>query len=173
MCGRYDYRPKEFADLRIRWNLDRDLPLFKPRYNIAPSQEAPVVVDMDGARSCRLFQWGLVPSWTKDPSIGNTMINARAETLADKPSFKRLLGKRHCLVLASGFYEWRREGKQKVPMRFKLKSGEPSLSRVCGIHGKNPTVTRCSPIRSSPRSPMRCCAPSITECRLCSGTMMR
>ena len=125
MCGRYDYHPKEFADLRIRWNLDRDLPLFKPRYNIAPGQQAPVAANLDGVTACQLFQWGLVPSWAKDHSIGHTMINARAETLTEKPSFRPLLGKRHCLVLANGFYEWRREGKQKVPMRFKLKSGEP------------------------------------------------
>jgi putative SOS response-associated peptidase YedK len=67
----------------------------------------------------------LIPVWAKDPAIGNKMINARAETLAEKPSFKWLLGKRRCLVLADGFYEWRKEGKRKVPMRFKLKSGEP------------------------------------------------
>jgi putative SOS response-associated peptidase YedK len=63
--------------------------------------------------------------WAKDPAIGNTMINARAETLAEKPAFKQLLEKRRCLVLADGFYEWRKEGNGKVPMRFQLKSGEP------------------------------------------------
>ena len=71
-----------------------------------------------------MMQWGLVPSWARDPSIGNRMINARAETLAEKPSFKRLIGKRRCLVLADGFYEWRKEGKGKVPMRFVLRGGE-------------------------------------------------
>jgi len=107
------------------WLLDGQLPLLKPRYNIAPSQEAPVIVNVDGVRSCKLFQWGLIPSWAKDPSIGNKMINARAETLAEKPSFRSLLKNRRCLVLADGFYEWRKEGKGKVPMRFKLKSNEP------------------------------------------------
>lgn len=68
---------------------------------------------------------GLVPSWAKDISIGNRMINARAETLAEKPSFRRLLNIRRCLVLADGFYEWRKEGKGKVPMWFKLKTSEP------------------------------------------------
>ena len=72
-----------------------------------------------------MMQWGLVPSWAKDPSIGNKMINARAETLAEKPSFKGLIGKRRCLVLADGFYEWRKEGKGKIPMRFTLRGGEP------------------------------------------------
>ncbi len=70
------------------------------------------------------MHWGLIPSWAKDPSIGNKMINARAETLLEKPSFKRLVGKRRCLVLTDGFYEWRKEGKRKVPMRMLLKTRE-------------------------------------------------
>ena len=125
LCGRYTYFPKEFSDLRVRWHLDRDLPLLKPRYNIAPSQEAPVIINVDGVRSIELFQWGLVPWWAKDPSSGNQSINARAETLATRASFKDLIGKQRCLVLADGFYEWRKEGKRKVPMRFKLKTDEP------------------------------------------------
>ena len=124
MCGRYTYFPGEFSDLRLTWNVDEVFDL-KPRYNIAPTQEAPVIVQADGKRTLELFRWGLIPWWAKDPAIGNRMINARAETLAEKPAFKNLLGKRRCLVLADGFYEWRKEGKSKVPMRFKLKSGEP------------------------------------------------
>lgn len=124
MCGRFTYAT-EFRDIRIRFDLERDIPLFSPRYNIAPGQDAPVIVNPEGAPDLRLMHWGLVPSWAKDPSIGNRMINARAETLAEKPSFKRLLGKKRCLVLADGFYEWRKEGKRKVPMRFVLKSREP------------------------------------------------
>ncbi len=125
MCGRYTYYPGEFHDLRIRWTLDNEFPSLRPRYNIAPSQQAPVIANIDGNNRLEMFQWGLVPSWAKDPTIGNRMINARAETLAEKPSFKRLLKSRRCLVLADGFYEWRREAKSKVPMRFKLKTGEP------------------------------------------------
>jgi putative SOS response-associated peptidase YedK len=93
MCGRYTYFPGEFSDLRLTWKVDQ-IPLLAPRYNIAPSQEAPVILQTDGERRIELFQWGLIPSWAKDPAIGNKMINARAETLAEKPSFKRLLGKR-------------------------------------------------------------------------------
>ena len=126
MCGRYTYFPGEFSDLRLTWNVDEVFGLdLKPRYNIAPTQEAPVIVQMDGKRTLELFRWGLIPWWATDPAIGNRMINARAETLAEKPAFNNLLGNRHCLVLADGFYEWRKEGKGKVPMRFKLKSGEP------------------------------------------------
>ncbi len=124
MCGRYTYFPREFSDLRLTWNVDEVFGL-KPRYNIAPTQEAPVIVQAAGKRTLELFRWGLIPWWAKDPAIGNRMINARAETLAEKPAFKDLLGKRRCLVLADGFYEWRREGKRKIPMRFKLKSDEP------------------------------------------------
>jgi len=125
MCGRYDFSRKEFSDLRIRWNLDRSFPPIEPRYNIAPSQEAPVIINADGGKGVEFLQWGLVPWWAKDPSIGNRTINARRETLAQKASFKHLLERRRCLVPACGFYEWRKEGKEKIPMRFKLKSGEP------------------------------------------------
>jgi putative SOS response-associated peptidase YedK len=126
MCGRYTYFRGEFSDLRLTWNVDEVFGLnLKPRYNIAPTHEAPVIVQADGMRTIELFHWGLIPLWAKDPAIGYKMINARGETIAEKPSFKWLLARRRCLVLADGFYEWRKEGKQKIPMRFKLKSGEP------------------------------------------------
>ena len=99
MCGRYTYFPGEFSDLRLTWDVDEVFGL-KPRYNIAPTQEAPVVVHTNRKRTLELFRWGLIPSWAKDPAIGNRMINARAETLAEKPAFKNLLVKRRCLVLA-------------------------------------------------------------------------
>jgi putative SOS response-associated peptidase YedK len=86
--------------------------------------QCPPAGKFDRKRTLELFRWGLIPWWAKDPAIGNQMINARAETLAEKPSFKWLLARRRCLVLADGFYEWRKEGKGKVPMRFILKSGE-------------------------------------------------
>ena len=123
MCGRYT-QTKGPYDIRLQLNIDEFLREITPRYNISPGQRAPVIVN-DGRVALRLMQWGLVPSWAKDPAIGNRMINARAETLTEKPSFKRLVGKRRCLVLTDGFYEWRREGKRKVPMRFVLKSREP------------------------------------------------
>lgn len=123
MCGRYKYTPGEFADLRIRLNVDGDLPLFTS-YNIAPTQNVPVIFQRDGHDQAELLRWGLVPFWAKDIAMGNQMINARAETLADKPAFKRLVKDRRCLVLADGFYEWRKEGKGKTPMLFKLASGQ-------------------------------------------------
>lgn len=124
MCGRFTCA-KEFRDIAIRFDLDHDIPLFRPRYNIAPGQQVAVIFNRESARTLAMMQWGLVPSWAKDPAIGNRMINARAETLAEKPSFKRLIGKRRCVVPADGFYEWRKGRKRKVPMRIRLKSEEP------------------------------------------------
>lgn len=123
MCGRYT-QTKGLYDIRLQVDIEDFLRDITPRYNIAPGQRAPVIVN-DGRISVKLMQWGLIPSWAKDPAIGNKMINARAETLTEKPSFKRLIGKRRCLVLTDGFYEWRKEGRRKVPMRFVLKSREP------------------------------------------------
>jgi putative SOS response-associated peptidase YedK len=89
MCGRYDFFPGEFSDLRIRFNLDKDVPDFKPSYNIAPGKDVPVIVRHGDRNIVKLMRWGLVPSWAQDPAIGNQMINARCETLDQKPSFKQ------------------------------------------------------------------------------------
>ncbi|MBI4063449.1 MAG: SOS response-associated peptidase [Elusimicrobia bacterium] len=99
---------------------------FKPRYNIAPGQEAPIVI-WEEIRLCRLIRWGLVPHWAKEEAIGYKMINARAETIAEKPSYRKSFERRRCLVLADGFYEWQKvDGlKQKIPMRIMLKNKEP------------------------------------------------
>ncbi len=127
MCGRYSLtQGVEVLQLRFAF-MEEDFDL-KPRYNIAPSQNAPVVMVEDEGRRLRMMRWGLVPSWAKEASIGNKMINARSETLAEKPSFKKSLKQRRCLVLADGFYEWQapKEGKgRKTPMRILLKSREP------------------------------------------------
>jgi len=97
---------------------------FAPRYNIAPSQQVLTVLGAEERRG-GFLRWGLIPSWAKDPSMGDRMINARAETVAEKPSFRRALQKRRCLVLADGFYEWRKEGKKKTPLYITLKSRAP------------------------------------------------
>jgi len=99
---------------------------YTPRYNIAPTQLVPVVRDAQ-TRKVELFRWGLVPSWAKDISIGERLINARSETLGEKPSFRSAFAHRRCLILADGFYEWhlRAQNNPKVPYYFKLKSGKP------------------------------------------------
>jgi putative SOS response-associated peptidase YedK len=123
MCGRYTQTASP-ENLIFRFGLDETAFAPPPRFNLAPGQEAPIVVN-EGKKILRKMQWGLVPSWAKDPSIGSRMINARAETLLEKPSFRRLIGKKRCLVLADGFYEWKKIHQGKVPMRFVLKNGEP------------------------------------------------
>jgi putative SOS response-associated peptidase YedK len=92
----------------------------QPRYNIAPSQSILVVTE-NSPRTLQAMQWGLIPSWAQDPGIGNRLINARAETLAEKPSFKTALVRRRCLIPADGFYEWQRIGANKQPMRIHRK----------------------------------------------------
>lgn len=118
MCGRYTLTA-ELGELEARFDFQSpDVP-YTPSYNIAPSQSVLAVLD-NGAYRAEYLRWGLVPSWAKDPSIGARMINARAETLADKPSFRQALRKRRCLILADGFYEWQRRGKTKQPMYISL-----------------------------------------------------
>lgn len=121
MCGRFTL----YADPNViaqQFSLE-GLEEFAPRYNIAPTQPVAYLRDLQvrGAtptvqRELTYAIWGLVPSWAKDPSIGARMINARAETAAEKPSFRAAMRRRRCLVPASGFYEWKREGKEKQPI---------------------------------------------------------
>jgi putative SOS response-associated peptidase YedK len=109
MCGRYTlyHSPEEMAD---RFEAEPDEEDFAPRYNIAPSQFVATIRQTDARRFARC-KWGLIPFWAKDPKIGNNLINAKAETLAEKPSFKHALAKRRCLIPADGFYEWKKQGK--------------------------------------------------------------
>jgi|tagenome__1003787_1003787.scaffolds.fasta_scaffold20296884_2 putative SOS response-associated peptidase YedK len=123
MCGRFT-ASFEFREIKIRWDLQRDLS-FAPRYNIAPTQKVPVIFTHDGANEVREMYWGLVPSWAKDKTMGISMINTRAETLAEKTSSKRLLTTRRCLIPATGFYEWRKQRNRKTPVWIHLKTKQP------------------------------------------------
>lgn len=96
-----------------------------PCYNIAPSQPVLTIIKQGGQRMARQMRWGLIPAWAKEPSIGYKLINARAETLEEKPSFRNPFRHRRCLIPADGFYEWRKEGKQKQPYRFTLADQSP------------------------------------------------
>lgn len=124
MCGRFAfYSPAEATAALFGVN---DAPELKPRFNIAPTQSiAAVRMAGEVSREVAMLRWGLVPFWAKDPSIGNRMINARAETVAEKPSFRAAYRKRRCLILADGFYEWRKEADGKTPYFISLASGEP------------------------------------------------
>jgi putative SOS response-associated peptidase YedK len=101
-----------------------DPPLFTPRYNIVPSQPiAAIRIDPDTTtRRLVMLRWGLIPFWAKDSKIGNQCINAKAETVAEKPSFRSALKKRRCLVIATGFYEWQVQGHAKQPIWIGLKN---------------------------------------------------
>src|SRR5262249_8129107 len=101
-------------------------PELRPRYNVAPSQLVPVVrLGADGGRQLELLRWGLVPSWAKDEKIGYSLINARSETVAEKPSFRSAFKQRRCLVLESGFYGWAPRDGKKQPWLFGLQGAEP------------------------------------------------
>jgi len=124
VCGRFAfYSPTEAAAalFGVAGSLD-----VEPRYNIAPTQYvAAIRNDQQGERELVMLRWGLVPFWAKDPSIGNRMINARAETVAEKPSYRNAYKHRRCIVLADGFYEWRKQGNAKTPYFISLESGQP------------------------------------------------
>jgi putative SOS response-associated peptidase YedK len=124
MCGRFAfYSPAEAAAELFGFEPAVEIP---PRYNIAPTELIPVVRSArPEGREIVMLRWGLIPYWAKDASIGNRMINARAETLADKPAYRSAYEKRRCLVLADGFYEWRKEASGKTPWFISLASGEP------------------------------------------------
>ena len=124
MCGRYalNATPRTIAEL---FDLETT-PNLPPRYNIAPTQEAPVVrLSREGRRTLAPMRWGLVPFWAKDVSIGAKMINARAETVAELPAFREAFAARRCLVPADGFYEWKKDGKARRPFRIGLRDWGP------------------------------------------------
>jgi putative SOS response-associated peptidase YedK len=124
MCGRFTLSQDQDAfDERFSFT-GPDLG-WVPSYNIAPTQQVVAITSEGAQNRAQLMRWGLVPFWAKDPSIGNRMINARAETLAEKPSFRNAFKKRRCLVLADGFYEWKRDGGRKRPMRITVAHEEP------------------------------------------------
>jgi putative SOS response-associated peptidase YedK len=126
MCGRYSLTTAPEAMRRL-FDIGGPLLNLEPRYNIAPTQEAPVIrLAPDGTRELAMLRWGLVPSWSKDgPDSKFSTINARAETVADKPAYRSAFRDRRCLVPADGFYEWRKEKTGKQPFRFTMADGEP------------------------------------------------
>ena len=123
MCGRYSLIA-DLGELARRFEFDGDWLTFDSSYNVAPTQEVLTVVGGESRRA-GYMRWGLIPSWAKDPSIGSRMINARAETVAERPAFRTALRRRRCLVLADGFYEWQKSASRRRPMRVVMRSGEP------------------------------------------------
>jgi putative SOS response-associated peptidase YedK len=153
MCGRYTLRTRlekwlesYSVESAIEWT---------PRFNIAPSQ--PIVAirnSAEGKREAVLLRWGLIPSWATDIRIGNRLINARAETLADKPSFKKALKSRRCLVLADGFYEWKESGKTRQPHFVAM--ADQHLFTFAGLWERwtllQPAIESCTIITTQPNA---------------------
>lgn len=157
MCGRFTLFA-EFEEIIERFHIEATISkeLYNPNFNVAPSHSVLSVIN-DGCKN-RLgyLKWGLIPPWAKDKKIGYKMINARAETVSEKPSFKHAFQKRRCLVIADSFYEWKKnDDNSKTPMRIKLKSN--ALFAMAGIweSWRSPdgeTIYSCSVITSTPNS---------------------
>ncbi len=124
MCGRFIVL-SDLEEVQLTFDLNQVKTEVKPSYNIAPTQSIAVVVRREGQNILEAMRWGLIPVWAKDASLGARLINARAESLAEKPSFKRSLKNQRCLIVADGFYEWRKQGAAKIPMLIRLKSTAP------------------------------------------------
>ena len=126
MCGRFEIHTAIEIIASIFGINPEDVMIdFKPNYNVAPTNEVPVIIVMDGKKRLMQYRWGLIPSWAKEEKMAFSMINARAETVAEKPAFKDAFKKQRCLVIADGFYEWQAIGKVKKPVYVHLKSGQP------------------------------------------------
>jgi putative SOS response-associated peptidase YedK len=149
MCGRY--RLSKRAEVLAACDAQYEGVDWDARYNIAPTQNIPVIVQDAKApiRRASLMRWGLVPRWAKDPAIGARMINARAETAAEKSAFKESLGRRRCLIPADGFYEWKRSGRSKQPYCFELVGREPFACTIltttpnqllADVHNRMPAI---------------------------------
>ncbi len=124
MCGRYTLKtPVE--KLAEEFGFDASSVKLPPNYNVAPTQEVAAVLSEGGERRLELLRWGLIPSWADDPGIGSRMINARAETAPEKPSFRRAFRERRCLIPADGFYEWKRTNGAKQPYYIRMREGRP------------------------------------------------
>ena len=162
MCGRFTLI-SNISELQLRFGFAMEDPELRPRYNIAPTQQVLTVVN-DGERRGEMMRWGLVPSWAKDVKIGNRMINAVSETAATKPAFRSAFRRRRCLVLADGFFEWRRpagpernkrDGKQRVPLYFSQKSGEPMAFAGLWENWQSPDgewIRSCAILTTTPNS---------------------
>jgi putative SOS response-associated peptidase YedK len=121
MCGRFslDALPDTLAS---HFDLP-EVPALKPRYNIAPSQDIAVIRQGARGRECVQLHWGLVPAWSREPKTKFSTINARAESVADKPAFRDAFRRRRCLIPATGFYEWKQAGSIKIPHHIRMKDG--------------------------------------------------
>ena len=124
MCGRYTLKTP-IDNLAKQFEVEKYPSSLTPSYNIAPTQQVATVLVENGERKLEMFHWGLIPSWADDPAVGNRMINARAETVATKPSYRSAFKSRRCLILADGFYEWKKTSSGKQPYYIRMEDESP------------------------------------------------
>lgn len=160
MCGRYSQR--QSAEVIAKAFAVDNVPALEPRYNVAPTQSVPTVLQpsVSKNRQFKMMHWGLIPKWAKDSKIASKLINARAETVAEKPAFKSAFRKRRCLVLADGFYEWQQQEnkKQKQPYYFRLKDEQPFAFAGLWEQWENPSgevVNSCTLLTTDANELMR------------------
>ena len=156
MCGRFVL----ISDLSViseEFDIQEVACDYKPGSDVLPGQSIAAII-RDGVNRLVQFRWGLIPSWAKDPSMGNKLINARAETLALKPSFQNAFKKRRCLIIADAFYESLKDGKKRIPFCFRLKTGRPF--GFAGLYEtwrsqEGQTVNTCTIITTEPNDLIR------------------
>ncbi|RKQ31371.1 SOS response-associated peptidase [Oceanobacillus halophilus] len=145
MCGRYTLLADELEILE-EFNIEQPIDSYHPSYNIAPGQNVLAIIHDGKEKRAGYLRWGLVPSWAKDEKIGYKMINARSETAHEKPSFKRLMSQKRCLIVADSFYEWKKTEEGKQPKRIQLK--DRKLFAFAGLWDKwvqeNNTLFTCT-----------------------------
>lgn len=150
MCGRF-VRSSPIEKIRVEFRVKKALDEIAPSYNIAPTQDI-LIINLEGEKQLIPCTWGFIPSWAKDPSIGHKTINARAETVAEKPMFRSSFKKHRCLVIADGFYEWEKTEKKKVPFYIRLRTGKPFGFGGLYSHWTSPegrTVCTCTIITTT------------------------
>ncbi|MBI5847920.1 MAG: SOS response-associated peptidase [Nitrospirae bacterium] len=150
MCGRF-VRSSPIEKIRTEFRVNKALDEIGPSYNIAPAQDI-LIINNEGEKRLIACTWGFIPSWAKDPSAGHKTINARAETVADKPMFRSAFKKHRCLVIADGFYEWEKTEKKKLPFYIRLRTGRPFGFGGLYSHWTSPegkTVCTCTIITTT------------------------
>lgn len=153
MCGRYD-RHTDAAELAQRFGASWHGPTLSPSYNVAPTQEVPAIRERQGSREAVPMRWGLIPPWAKDKSIGNRLINARAEGIADKPAYRAAFRRQRCLLPADGFYEWKQQDGRRQPYYLRRRDGQPLA--FAGLwarwQGDDETIESCTIITTQPNA---------------------
>ncbi len=145
MCGRYTLKTPVNV-LAEQFQIDEYPSSMNASYNIAPTQEVAAVIEGEGKRKLEMLHWGLIPSWADDPRMGNKIINARVETVAEKPSFRKAFRNHRCLVLADGFYEWQKTANGKQPYYIRMEDDSPFAFAGLWERWKNGSEVRSATI---------------------------